>query len=121
MWIQIVLIAAVVIIGIALIRRPGGDVHLAIRRLTLMAFVIGAVLSILFPQWLTWLADLLGVGRGTDLVLYALVVVFLVFVSTQYRRNVELNRKISLLSRRIALNEAKSAEEATAASKADQD
>lgn len=107
MLIQIILIAAILVIGFLVIRNPGSDSHLAIRRLLLFAFAVVAVLSVIFPQWLTWVASLIGVGRGTDLLLYALVVVVLVVIATQYRTNVEQNRRITILARRIALLEAR--------------
>lgn len=110
MWIQFALIVAVVALGAVFMRRTGADSHLAIRRLLYGAFVAAAVLSILFPQWLTWVANLVGVGRGSDLLLYALVVMFLTFVYTQYRRNMNQQRQITLLARRLALFEAKSAD-----------
>lgn len=110
MWIQFLLIVAVVVLGAFLMRRTGADSHLAIRRLLMMLFVVAAVLSILFPAWLSWLANLVGVGRGTDLLFYALIVVFLVFVYTQYRRNLALQRQLTLLSRRIALLDAAATE-----------
>ncbi len=47
---------------------------------------------------------------GTDLVLYALVVVVLVVIASQYRTNVEQNRRITQLARRIALIEARERE-----------
>ncbi|MEJ1091089.1 DUF2304 domain-containing protein [Microbacterium istanbulense] len=116
MWIQILLIAAIVLLAFFMMRRTGADSHLAIRRLLLGVFVLIAVLSVLFPQWLTWLAQLIGVGRGTDLVLYGLIVMFLAFVYTQYRRNAQLQRQLTLLSRRIALLDATEQTEATGSS-----
>lgn len=113
MWIQLLLIAAIVVLAIFTMRRTGADSHLAIRRLLMGLFVIGAVLSVLFPQWLTWLARTIGVGRGTDLLLYALVIVFLAFVYTQYRRNTHLQRQLTLLARKLALIEAAHIEERT--------
>ena len=113
MLIQILLITAILVIGFLVIRNPGSDSHLAIRRLLLLAFVVAAVLSVLFPQWLTWVATLIGVGRGTDLLLYGLVVVVLVFIATQYRANVEQNRRITQLARRIALLEARESDSQT--------
>ncbi|PZU28398.1 MAG: DUF2304 domain-containing protein [Microbacterium sp.] len=105
MWIQLLLIASIVVLGLLVMRRTGADSHLAIRRLLLGAFVLAAILSVLFPQWLSWLANLVGVGRGTDLLLYALVVVFLAFVWTQYKRNIAHQRQMTRLARRIALLE----------------
>ncbi|KAB1887913.1 DUF2304 domain-containing protein [Microbacterium maritypicum] len=106
MWIQVVLIAGIIAIGAVFMRRTGADSHLAIRRLLFGAFVLVAVLSILFPQWLTWVANLVGVGRGTDLLLYALVLMFLVFVYTQSRRNAAHQRSLTLLARKLALLQA---------------
>ncbi|MBT2485389.1 MULTISPECIES: DUF2304 domain-containing protein [unclassified Microbacterium] len=106
MWIQFLLITAIVILAVFMMRRTGADSHLAIRRLLMGLFVVAAVLSVLFPQWLSWLASLVGVGRGTDLVLYALIVMFLAFVYSQYRRNIALQRQLTLLARKIALLEA---------------
>lgn len=106
MWIQILLILGVVAIGAVFMRRTGADSHLAIRRIIYAAFILVAVLSILFPAWLTWVANLVGVGRGTDLLLYALVLMFLIFVYTQSRRNSAQQRRLTLLARRIALLDA---------------
>ncbi|MCK8477075.1 DUF2304 domain-containing protein [Microbacterium aurugineum] len=106
MWIQFLLIAAIIVLGLVVMRRTGADSHLAIRRILMMLFILAAILSVLFPQWLTWVASLIGVGRGTDLLLYALVLMFLAFVYTQYRRNNALQRQLTLLARKIALVEA---------------
>jgi hypothetical protein len=109
MLIQLLLIAAILALAILLLRRPGSDSHLALRRLVFGLFALAAILSVLFPQWLTWVARLVGVGRGTDLLLYGLVVIFLVFVYTQYRRNTALQRQVTILARRIAILEAEDA------------
>lgn len=106
MWIQLLLITAIVILAAFMMRRTGADSHLAIRRLLMGLFVVVAILSVLFPQWLSWLARLVGVGRGTDLVLYGLIVMFLAFVYSQYRRNVAQQRQLTRLARKIALIEA---------------
>ncbi|TFB53941.1 DUF2304 domain-containing protein [Cryobacterium tagatosivorans] len=107
LWIQVILVTAVILIGLFLTRPSGRDSHLALRRLFLAAFVLVAILSILFPQWLSLVARFLGVGRGTDLLLYGLVLAFLIYVSTAYRRNVQLDRKLTRLAREITLAEAR--------------
>lgn len=111
MWIQILLIAGVIALGAFFMRRTGADSHLAIRRLFYGAFVLVAILSILFPQWLTWIANLVGVGRGTDLLLYAFVLMFMMFVYTQSRRNAAQQRNLTLLARKLALLQASSEDE----------
>ncbi|WP_460800595.1 DUF2304 family protein [Microbacterium sp. GXF6406] len=112
MWIQLLLIVAFIALAIIMMKRTGADSHLAIKRIFLGLFVIAAVLSVLFPQWLSWVANLVGVGRGTDLVLYGLVLVFLLFVYTQYRRNLAQQRQLTMLARKIALLEAMAEEQA---------
>lgn len=106
------IIAAILTLGFFVMRRRGADSHLALRRLGFLIFAVAAILAVLFPQWLTWFANLIGVGRGADLLLYALVIVFLAVVFTQFRRNVTLQRELTVLARRIALLEAREAERA---------
>ena len=52
------------------------------------------------------LANLVGIGRGTDLVLYAFIVSFLIFMATTYQRFRAQEVALTKLSRRIALKEA---------------
>lgn len=105
--VQIVLILAVVLVSLALMRGGSNARHLAIRRILLVIFAAMAALSVFFPSILTRVANLLGIGRGTDLVLYALIVSFLVFMATTYQRFRSLEFSLTLLSRRIALDEAR--------------
>jgi len=79
--------------------------HLAIRRIMLVIFALVAAFSIFFPELLTMLARSLGIGRGTDLVLYGLIVSFLVFMATTYQRFRHMETTLTQLSRRIAIDE----------------
>ena len=72
MWIQLLLLLGIVATVIPLTRSAGAR-HQAIRRLLLGGFVLLAVFAVLFPSVLTSVANVLGVGRGTDLLLYILV------------------------------------------------
>ncbi|MFD5225008.1 DUF2304 domain-containing protein [Microbacterium sp. NPDC058342] len=109
MWIQFLLIAAIIAIGAFFMRRTGADNHLAIRRIVFGLFVVVAILAVVFPQTITWFAQLIGVGRGTDLLLYIVSMMFLVFVYTQFHRNAQLQQKITGLARAVALLEAERA------------
>jgi hypothetical protein len=51
-----------------------------------------------------------GVGRGTDLLLYATILVVLGFMVTSYLRTRDLQRQVTVLSRRLALDEAAAAQ-----------
>lgn len=105
--IQLILLAAVAVVAVLLTRSTAGARHQAIRRLALAAFVAAAVLSIAFPVWLSRAANLVGVGRGTDLLLYGLVIAFLSSIATSHRRMNQMSRRITLLTRELTLAEAR--------------
>jgi hypothetical protein len=103
--IQLVLIVVVVLTAVRLLRDRGARTQ-AVRRVGLMLFAAVAVWSILFPSVWNRFARLVGVGRGTDMVLYALVVAFLSFTLTTYVRFREFETRYTKLARRLALDEA---------------
>jgi hypothetical protein len=106
MWIKVILIVAILGLAAAAMRSPRGARHVALRRIGLLVFSLFAITSVVFPDLWNWLAQLLGVGRGTDLLLYALVLAFLGYVATSYQRFRGLETQITRLARRIALDEA---------------
>lgn len=103
--IQILLILAVTwaAFGLARARRARS---LAVRKLVMLLFGLLAALSILFPSLWEGAARILGVGRGTDLVLYALVVAFLVNLVATSIRFRDSDARFTALARRMALTEA---------------
>lgn len=109
MLIQLILLLSVGVVAALLTRSTAGARHQAIRRLALLAFVLAAVLSIVFPVWLSRAANLVGVGRGTDLLLYGLVIAFLSYIATSHRRMNQMSRSITLLTRELTLSEARAA------------
>jgi small membrane protein len=103
--IQVLLILAVGVVALFLLRATAGARHQAIRRVLALAFAVLAIVSILAPTWVTRVAHLVGVGRGTDLLLYALIVAFLGYTATAYRRTMLIERRLTALTRQIALDE----------------
>ena len=104
--IQVLLILFIVLVVARLFRSRGARAQ-AIRRIGLVLFAAFAAVSILFPDVWSKLARIVGVGRGTDLVLYALVVAFLSYTVTSYLRFRDLETRYTKLARRIALDEAR--------------
>ncbi|MBC7559298.1 MAG: DUF2304 domain-containing protein [Dermatophilaceae bacterium] len=102
--IQLVLIGFVILTAVRLLRHRGARTQ-AVRRVGLMLFAALAVWSILFPSVWNRIARIVGVGRGTDMVLYALVVAFLSFTLTTYLRFRDLEARYTKLARRLALDE----------------
>lgn len=103
---QIIAVVAVIVAAFFMLR-GGGARHQAVRRLLLLLFIVAAVVSIFFPQLLTFVANLVGIGRGADLLLYITVLVFLGFVATTYRQFRRMERDTTELARKVALLEAR--------------
>lgn len=104
--IQVILISVVLAVAARLFWSRGARAQ-AIRRLGVVVFASLAVLSILLPDIWSAAARLVGVGRGTDLVLYGLVVAFLSSTVTNYLRFRDLEARYTKLARRIALDHVK--------------
>lgn len=103
--IQLLLIAGTLAIAWRLLMSYGQRAQ-AVRRMGLLVFAAFAIWSILDPRIWTRLAQLVGIGRGADLILYGLVVAFFGFVVTTFRRFRELENRYTRLARRLALDEA---------------
>lgn len=104
--IKLVLILGLVAIAyVALRGRPTAG-NLAVRRLSSVGVLFVGVVAVLFPDLVTRLANLLGVGRGTDLVLYAFVVAFLFAMVSIYQRLRDIEERYATLVRRMALSAA---------------
>lgn len=105
-WIQLALIVAVGVVTVALTRSQTDARHLAIRRILMTLFAALAIYFIIFPSSATRVARLVGVGRGADLLIYALVIAFLVFVATSFKRTAALEARITMLARAVAIAQA---------------
>ncbi|WP_422115095.1 DUF2304 domain-containing protein [Brachybacterium sp. UNK5269] len=106
--IQLLLIAGIVAIVVWLFMTRGAK-QLAVRRLLIIAFALFALITVLFPTMLTYVANLVGVGRGADLLLYATVLVLLGFLALQEARTKAAEKRTTYLARRLAIDEAEPA------------
>jgi hypothetical protein len=101
--IKLFLIAAFILFSIVVVIPSRGSRHLAVRRLALLAVFALGVLTVIFPEITLRIAELVGVERGADLVLYGLVVVFVgnsIFTAAKFRHH---ERDLTQLARSIAL------------------
>lgn len=103
MLIKIILISAVLIAAYFLVRSTENAKNVALRRLLLLLFVLLAIISIIFPDITGIVASWVGVGRGTDLLLYMLVVAFLGYAVVNYRRMNILESRIVDLARELTI------------------
>lgn len=106
MIIKVLLVAALAGAAVFLLRGRPSALHLLLRRGLTLAVILGGVVAVLVPSAVTELARLVGVGRGTDLVLYVLCVTFLFVSIALYLRLGELHDRMVELARRHALLEA---------------
>ena len=106
MIIKILLIAGALGFGVLVLRDnvPG---HNLLRRVGGLAIVVLGIIAVLWPQVTTWVANAVGVGRGTDLVLYVLVMVFIYNAVATTQRLHRLEHSVTVLTRELALRTAR--------------
>lgn len=81
--------------------------RLALSELVLWVFVFGGILTVvLVPSLSAWLARLLGIGRGADLVIYGSIVLLFYLVFRIYIQLENIEYKLTTLVREIALTQA---------------
>jgi hypothetical protein len=80
-------------------------------RILIIVLAVAAVYFILMPDQLTAIATLLGVGRGTDLLVYLGFCGLLMLHLLSYRKTKKLEEQVAELNRKIALKEAEKDED----------
>lgn len=113
MLIRFLLIASTLIIAWYFLSSRGTSRSNAFKKVLLIGFVAAAIVAILVPEVLTQLANFVGVGRGTDLLVYALVQVVAFQMFNTYAKDKQNQRQIVHLARRIAILESMTAPAAT--------
>lgn len=103
MIIKAILISAVLGSGWWLVRGQHRGRQLALTRMLTVALSLAAIGAVIAPNSLTDLANAVGVGRGADLVLYALVVVFAFSTIATAMRMRRLEARLSELTRAQSL------------------
>ena len=106
MWIQAILIVVGVTIVVWFLRSGRSSAISASKKLGLLLLGVAVVVSVLNPSLTTRVAQWIGVGRGADLLLYALTMAFLAYALTQYTNRQRDLEVVHRLARRVALLEA---------------
>lgn len=104
--IQILLILAVLVVLVYFLRSRGTAKSSALFKLLFVAFGMFGIYAVLRPEDLTAIAHAVGVDRGTDLMLYALIVTFAFTTLGTYIRFREAELRYTRLARAIALQNA---------------
>lgn len=104
--IKILLIIAVIGLAVLVLRSHGTTKGGAYVKIGMSLFLVFAAYAVIRPDDVTWIATHVGVGRGTDLVLYLLVVGFGFFAISTYLRFKEIELQYARLARAVALSDA---------------
>ena len=103
-WIQGLLIASIFALVIYLVRSRRSAQSQAWVKVGFVLFVLAGVYAVLRPNDTTVVAHWLGVARGTDLMLYALIIAFSFSTVSTYLRFKDLELRYARLARAIALD-----------------
>ena len=110
-WIQVLLIASIVLLLVYLLRSRRSAQSRAWVKVGYIGFVLTGVYAVLRPNDTTVVAHWLGVDRGTDLMLYALIIAFVFTTLSAYMRFKDLEVRYARLARAIALEGAQAPEQ----------
>jgi hypothetical protein len=101
MIIKVLLTALLVFIALFIVLQ-----HMASRgmRLTVLFMLATGAYFVWQPDHANVVAQVLGVGRGADLLMYLWVVITFSVMLVLYLKIVEMNRMLTQLARRLALN-----------------
>jgi hypothetical protein len=103
MLIKPLLVIALLVIGLVALRGRGTNRTSAYLKIALGLFFLFAIYSVLFPEQISQIASFIGVGRGTDLLLYLAVIGFIFFTVFTYAKFKDLETRIARLARAAAL------------------
>lgn len=105
MLIKIVLIAALSIFFLYFFGSSSKLRARAWQKIIILLLPLVGIASVLFPGLLDTIAQALGIGRGADLLLYFMIVIFLFFSARVYLKFREVSLKQDKIISRMALLE----------------
>jgi hypothetical protein len=100
--IQVALVVVLLLLGFYIFRLRS----ILLDRLILLAMAIGGAFLVLMPDLSTWIANQIGVGRGTDLILYCFIVFCLFQFAGMSAGERKLQGQITQIVRSVAIRDA---------------
>lgn len=107
MIVQIALIALMLIFLAKALASRATHATRAWKKIGLITLTGLMILTVLFPDATTRVANAVGVGRGADLLLYVVVISFIFYVFQQYIKQQDQRDALYRLARQVALMDAK--------------
>jgi hypothetical protein len=103
--IRVVLVAAFGLLLVGFLQSRNAASIRAVKKVLLVGLVVFAIVVVLQPGIADGLANILGVGRGADLLLYSVTVAFLFVSLNGYLKFLEMESRFAALVRAVALLE----------------
>jgi small membrane protein len=100
MIIRILLLLGLGAIGFFIFLRRN---RLPIHIMTVFLLIAAGAVAVIFPDITQDAADVVGVGRGADLVMYIAIVAVMFVLLHYYTKFVELQRQVTELTRELAI------------------
>ena len=100
MLIRVLLLAGLSAIGFFIFLRRN---RLPLHIMTVFLLLGAAAVAVIAPEVTQEVADFVGVGRGADLVMYIAIVAVMFVLLHYYSKFVELQQKMTELTRQIAI------------------
>jgi small membrane protein len=104
--VQVLMVGSVIVLALLGLRGESSHRVSASKKLAFCLLMVTVVVAVLFPELVARVAQAVGVGRGTDLVLYVLAMAFGFYVVSQYLAAQRSRNELHRLARRIAVVEA---------------
>jgi len=101
----LVIFVALAVIGSVLIGKQSHSAR-AWKKIALSLLAIAMVIAVLFPDTTNKIANIVGVGRGADLLLYILTLAFIGYALNNYLHQQHQRDELNRLARKIAIIEA---------------
>lgn len=106
MLIQFALLIALIFISFIFLSRRQSQQVRAWKKLLFLCLLIFSSIFIIFPEKANEVANLFGVGRGADLLLYVLTVAFIYLIIDIQMKFQQHKTQLHKLARKIALTDA---------------
>lgn len=106
MIIKLLLALGIALIALSFLRNRNAMRFQAGKKLALAAFALLCLVSVADPEITNRLAELVGVGRGADLLLYLTVLGFLFVALNTYLKFKDYDARLTRLARSVAIEEA---------------
>jgi hypothetical protein len=101
--VQVLLTAAVALLIVIALRSRRSHRTRAAKKLAFLLLALASIVAILFPSLVQSAASFVGVGRGSDLVLYVSVLLLLYTSLDFYLRFQDVDAQVTALTRAVAL------------------